>query len=114
MAYEVLVANVNKINSLRKLGLINEGELATAFLMLAKSSHCATSHLYYVFCFTISCRGLTILAKLGMNLWTKLIFPMNDCMDFLLWGGGNFEITSAPLGSIIIPYFDTTNPRSFP
>ena len=84
VAYEVSVANIYKMNSLRKLGLINEGALAMASLMLAKASRYAASHLYYAFCFTIFCRGLTISAKLGMNLWTKFIFPMNDCMDFLL------------------------------
>ena len=114
MAYEVSVANVYRINSFKKLGLVNEGELAIASLMLVNPSHWVASHLYSSFYFTISCKGLTVPTKLGTNLRTKLIFPMNDCIDFLLWGGGNFEITSALSWSIIIPSFDTTNPRSLP
>jgi hypothetical protein len=49
-----------------------------------------------------------------MNLLTKFICHKKDCMEFFDEGGGSFEMTWVLSGSIIIPSFDTMNPRSLP
>ena len=83
-AYDVSVAKLYKVKSLEKLGVFNAGALMIAYLISPKDSFYLCPHLNTKFFLIIFFIGKTIKEKSGMNLFTKLICPRNDCMDFLL------------------------------
>ena len=85
-----------------------------AFLMLLNASFCTSEYLSIASFYTKSWRGLTICAKLGINLLTKLIFPKKDCIAFFESGRTIFSIVSTLSGSMIVPSLETMNPKSLP
>ena len=84
------------------------------FLILTNASFWVSDHLNKTFFLIRSWSGLTICAKFGTNLLTKFIFPRKDCMAFFQPGSPIFAMASDIFGSIIIPYLETINTRSFP
>jgi hypothetical protein len=62
----------------------------------------------------IFCSYFIASAKSRIIFLTKVIFPKNDYMDFLLCGRGSWEITLNHSGSILIPSLEMMWPKSFP
>ena len=103
VAIEWSEANVYKINSLSKFGLCKVGSYAMASLIFSNASFLSFAHLQLESFLIISCSGLTISAKLEMNLLTEFIFLIKDCIAFLLWGNTIALMDSIVHGSIVIP-----------
>ena len=66
---------VYNMKSLSKLGLIRVGAEAIASLIFLKLSLPSYVQEKDIFFFNMAMRGFTMVARLGMNLMTKLILP---------------------------------------
>ena len=77
-------ANVYKIKGSEKFGVAKDGALMIACLIRLNASCSSWPHLKFEFFLIISSKGDPILEKSRRNLFTKLIWPRKDCMDFLL------------------------------
>ena len=92
---------------------MSDGAWAIDVFILLNAFFSTSFHLNYTLCLTICIKGLTIWAKSGTNLRTKLIVPMNDCIPFLLWGKGICSMALILSGSMEIPFLETMWPSSF-
>ncbi len=103
-----------KWNDQKKFRVAKEGAFMISCLIKSKASCSICPRLKIKFFLIMDWRGKTICEKSGTNILTKLICPRKDCIDFLLWGKGIWEISLILSGSMWIPYLDTMNPMSFP
>ena len=83
-----------------KLGVLKARALIIDCLIESDASFSAGPHLNTEFFLIMVCNGKIIWEKSGTNRLTKLIWPKNDYMDFLLWGNGISEISLIISGSI--------------
>lgn len=90
------------------------GEMEMVSLMSWKSLRASSSYSILVSLFNMSLMGLAISAKLDMNLWTKLILPINDLNSLMLKGYGIFWITFTLSRSMDIPFSKMIWPNSLP
>ena len=93
---------------------MSDGAWAIDVFILLNAFFSTLVHLNCTLCLTICCKGLTIWAKSGTNLHTKLIVPINDCIPFLLWGKGICSMALILFRSMKIPLLEITWPYSFP
>ena len=85
-----------------------------AFLIPTKASSTSSVQEKERSCLSILWIGLTITAKSGTNLWTKLITPIKSWTSFLEVGASKLRIASILSGSMLIPKSETMCPRSLP
>ena len=103
-----------KMKYFSKLGLLRDGAWAIDVLILLNAPFSEPVHLNWTLCLTICCKVLTIWATSSINLHTKFIVPIKECMPFLLWGKWICSIALIFYGSIEIPFFEIMWPNSFP
>ena len=113
IANELSEAKVYKMKSFLKFGIFREGTWAIATFILLNAPFSKSVYLNWALCLIIYCRGLTIWAKSGTNLRTKLMVPIKDCIPFLFWGKGICAIALILFGSIEIPFLEITWPKIF-
>ena len=85
------------MKSLSKLGLIRVGAKAIASLICLKLSLPSCVQEKDIFFFNMAVRGFTMVARLGMNLLTKLILPKKLCNPFYDEAGGVTGLLSLSL-----------------
>ena len=105
---------VYKIKSFLKLVLLSDGAWAMDVLILLNASFSESVHFNCALFLTICCKGLTIWAKSGTNLHTKLIVPIKYYIPFLLWGKRICSIALILSSSMEILFVKITWPNSFP
>ena len=97
-----------------KSGLIKTGACVSAHLTYSKDCLDLVSHFIFVSFFNMFLMFLRSLARLGMNLRRKFIFPIKDCNSLIFLGCSNFRMALILLGSILIPSLEIMCPSSLP